>query len=354
MAYTGASADFADAETGLTMTCNLISAAEGAEMGIFVSWAPAAAVTRRGRVWRTRNGRLVGGQGMITRTPYVLLGIVILTQAPAAQRVGVGVSGAGGSAYTLMYLVEDGNGIDPALDTSSLPNIPRSWRSEAIAVNIGSTNGMALRGLSDLNNKTGYRSRFDFYLASDSTDNDTFCSIAVGKAISALEFFDENTSIAFYIDFYKNTAGERTFRTRIPTMSGELITTWSGTVELQTVHRFDNTYDITNENYTLEIDGTTVIDRDFDMAAIDSIDTLVLGSSGGSTCRNVIYLIGRVLESPLGPRRFPSRRPRSRRDCRGLAAIRRRMARPMRPPVGQSLGCTSPGASSDAQDALPS
>lgn len=41
MTATGAAADFATVQTGLTMTCNLGTAADSAEIGIFVSWGPA-------------------------------------------------------------------------------------------------------------------------------------------------------------------------------------------------------------------------------------------------------------------------------------------------------------------------
>lgn len=50
LAMTGASDDFADAQSGLTMTCDLVSAAVGDEIGIFVSFSPTAAATTPARV----------------------------------------------------------------------------------------------------------------------------------------------------------------------------------------------------------------------------------------------------------------------------------------------------------------
>lgn len=47
---TGASLDFAAQQTGLTMTCDSNSAADSAEIGVFVSWGPAAAAATPARV----------------------------------------------------------------------------------------------------------------------------------------------------------------------------------------------------------------------------------------------------------------------------------------------------------------
>lgn len=50
MTSTSASADFGTIQTGLTMTCDSTSSADLAEIGIFVSWAPAGTVYAPARV----------------------------------------------------------------------------------------------------------------------------------------------------------------------------------------------------------------------------------------------------------------------------------------------------------------
>ncbi len=268
----------------------------------------------------------------------VVCGLSVLTYAQVGNIVG----GRGGELYTTTFLLAPTNGVSPAFDTTGLPNIPPQWRSQALAIVIGDTpvNGAALRGYTDLDNKTGYSQRFEFYLASEAMVDETFCSIAVGKAISPLEFNDGSVPIAYYIKITK-TGGLRKFQIDIPTESGSLTTTWSGTVGLQTVYRLTNDYNIRTAHHRFTVNSDTVLDRDFDGSAVQSIGTVVLGSSGGSTCRNVVYLIGRVLESPVAPTPYvvavlPSAPVISGNSpANGATAI---------PIVGQSLGCSSTNA----------
>src|SRR5436190_10515395 len=132
---------------------------------------------------------------MLKHILRVLVGVLLLTQVPYAQRGSI--LSQGGDTYTIVGMLGSGNDVSPVFDTTGLTNIPMAWRSSAIKVIIGATEGMALRGYTHLNNKTGYTQRFDFYLLSDASVNETFCSIAVGKGISALPFYDENTPIAY-------------------------------------------------------------------------------------------------------------------------------------------------------------
>lgn len=277
----------------------------------------------------------------------LVLGVLLVGGgALGSAQVGNMLGGRGGDLFTTRFLVVSGNGVSPSFDTTGLLNIPRSWRSSALAVVIGSApaNGAALRGYTNLENRTGYLQRFDFYLAAEAMEAETFCSIAVGKGISALDFDDGSVPIAYYIKIAK-TSGQRRIQVDIPTDTGSQTFTWSGTVGLQTVYRFETEYNIRESHHTFSVNGDTVLDRDFDGSAVESIGTLVLGSSGGSTCRNVIYLIGRTLESPVLPEPFIPPPPvpvaPTKAVISGGSIANGATSVPL---VGQSLGCFSASA----------
>lgn len=271
----------------------------------------------------------------------LLLGLLVILQGAqiVAQR-GNTLSG-GGSTFTTTYMVASGNGINPNADLSDVPNIPPAWRSQGMVFEIGADAGLALEGYTDLNSRTGYTVRFDFYLGSDAMTTDTFCSIHVGKGISALSFDHADTPIAYYIDIYKTTDNQRKLRVRYPTDGGEVIAAWSGTVGLQTVYRVTHEYNLRESSHTFTVNGDTVVDRALDGSAIQSIDTLVYGSSAGSTCRNVQFLLGRRMETPIQPAPFTASVLPSKPVLSGDSPANGATEVPL---TGQSLGCAATNA----------
>jgi hypothetical protein len=264
-----------------------------------------------------------------------------LTLQASAQR-GALLS-SGGGTFTVQYLEAVDNSVAANYDTTGLANIPPAWRNTAaVYVEIGDAppDGGSLRGYTFLNNKTGYISRFDFYLLAEDMAEGSFCTISVGKEISPLVFYDASVDIAWTIRIAK-VSGERKIQVLVPTDAGEHGASWTGVVGLQTPITIYNDYNLRTQHHLIEVEGETVVDRDLDGSAIQSIGTLVLGSSGGSTCRDVQYLIGRVLETPITPTPFtPSVLPStptisSNSPANGATNV---------PIVGQSLGCTASNA----------
>lgn len=206
----------------------------------------------------------------------------------------------GGGVFDTTYKVVSGNGVNPDFDNTGLPDVPAAWGPTSLAVVLGAAppSGAALRGHTHLNNRTGYIERFDFYVASDAAVDDTFASVAVGKGISVLDYDDPSVPIAFYVKLTK-IAGERKLQIDLPTDSGAATYTWSGVVELQTAYTLYIEYSLVFGRTLFTVNGQEVVNVAHDASAVQSIGTLVLGSSGGSTARNMIYLIDRVLETPL-------------------------------------------------------
>ncbi len=274
----------------------------------------------------------------------LLIGLILLcgVVTPSAQVGNLAGGGRGGGIYSTSYLVSPGNGISPDFDTDGIPGIPHSWQGKALAFVIGTapTTGAALRGYTNLDNRTGYTSRVDFYIASSAMAAGTFCSLAVTKGVSPLDFDHPDTPIAYYMKIVNN-GGTLQFALDIPTESGALTTTWATPVNVNQAYTHYFNYNIREQNFVWEIDNETVLDRDFDAAAVQSVGTLVLGSSGGSTCRDVVVLIGRILESPILPVPFaPSTAPGTilltgESPTHGATNV---------PVIGQELACSSTDA----------
>lgn len=214
-----------------------------------------------------------------------------------ATQVAAILGGRGGEIKT-EYVIETGNGVNPDFDNTGLPGIPDSWGDTSLAVVIGATHGGALRARTYLGSTTGYISRFDFYVASSAMATDTFVSVAVGKAISPLHFYDGNTPIAYYVQF-ANVGGVPKLQIKYPTVSGEQIDTWSGTVALNTVYQIYVEYNVAFDRLLFKVNNDTVTNVVLDASASTSIGTLVLGSSAGSSGRDVVYLIDRIIETPI-------------------------------------------------------
>src|SRR5688572_27084416 len=133
------------------------------------------------------------------RTHVLILALLVLITQSSSAQVGGMLGGRGGGVFETTYLVASGNGIDPDFDNTGLPNIPASWGDTSLAVVIGAAppTGASLRGRTYLNNRTGYISRFDLYVASSAMAADGFVSIAVAKGISVLDFDDESVPIVY-------------------------------------------------------------------------------------------------------------------------------------------------------------
>ncbi len=217
-----------------------------------------------------------------------------------AQFAGI-FGGRGDDAITTEYIVVSGNGINPDFDNTGFPNIPENWGDTSLAIVIGSAppNGAALRGRTHLNSRTGYIVRFDLYVATSSMAEGQFCSIAVGKEVNpGLSFEDPLVDIAYYVRLTK-TSGQYKLAMHYPTATGEQSNTWSGVVNLNEVNTIYVEHNPAFSRTLFKVNTDTVVNVIHDGLSVGSIGTLVLGSSGGSTCRDTIYLIDRIIESPI-------------------------------------------------------
>lgn len=209
------------------------------------------------------------------------------------------LGGRNGVPVDVVDVVEAGNGVNHTFDNTSLPlTIPNSWGDTSLAIVVGGTNGGALRGRTGLASKTGVISRIDWMVTDSAMADGTFISLNVGKAISNLAFYHGDAPIAFYVDLI-NQGGTLKTRIRYPTSKGEVISTWSGTVTVGTVFQTYVQYNLIQGFLEFKVDGETVVNHTLDGSAVQSIDTLVVGSSGGSTGRNIGILADRILEHVL-------------------------------------------------------
>ena len=209
--------------------------------------------------------------------------------------------GSGPSITMVTFAAATGNGLNWSFNNTKLPNIPEAWGPTSAIVIIGEASpaGTALRGRSHLNNPTGYITRLDLYVVSSAMADGEFVSVAVGKGNGPLDFQDALTPIAYYVRLI-NIGGELKLMISYPTNHGQVDQTWSGVVLLQTAYEIYIEYALVGTPHTIfKINGATVAYVRHDASAVQSIGTLVLGSSGGSTGRNVTYLLDRILETPI-------------------------------------------------------
>jgi hypothetical protein len=235
----------------------------------------------------------------LRRYTALLLALPVLLQVSSSAQTG-GTTARGGNVYETRYIVVDDNGINPDFDNTALPNIPDHWGPTSLAMVIGDNppNGAALQGRTHLHNRTGYIRNFEIYVASSAMADGDFCSIAVAKEINPADFEDPSVDIAHYLRL-TNESGSLKLALHYPTLTGEQSAEWSGTVSLQdpiAIYIEDN---ILFGRTLFKVDGETVADITHDGAAVQTIDTLILGSSAGSTCRDVVVLFDDVLQTPI-------------------------------------------------------
>lgn len=194
--------------------------------------------------------------------------------------------------------VEDGNAYNTAYDHSALSGIPAHWGATSTAVVVNAVNGGAGRGRTGLNNRTGYITRLNFYVINNSMDPGTFVSMAVGKIASNIHYTNSTVAAAYYTQL-ANVGGELKFQVKYPTVSGEVTDTWSGTVALNTAYAVYIEHNIVAGRLLVKVNEETVTNFTLDAVSAQSIGTLVLGSSGGSTGRNIAYLLDYILETAI-------------------------------------------------------
>jgi hypothetical protein len=103
---------------------------------------------------------------------------------------------------------------------------------------------------------------------------------------------------AYYVQL-ANVGGTLKFQVKYPSEAGEVTDTWSGTVALNTPYNLYIEYNIVADRFIFTVNDESVTNFTLDNISVTSVDTLVLGSSGGSTARNVAYLIDWLLETPI-------------------------------------------------------
>lgn len=200
----------------------------------------------------------------------------------------------------LRFLMAPGNGIDPEFDNTGMPSISSDWGSTSLAIVLGANppTGAALRGKMYLNSTVGYRVNFETYLASVAMASGTFMSVCVGKEINALDFDDASVLIAWYLRL-ENVGGTLKFRFSFPTATGEQFNDWSGTVSANTTYKHEIEYNLVTDRIIYKVNDELVCNWAMDGSAVQSIGTIVMGSSGGSTARDTVMLIDRIVEQPI-------------------------------------------------------
>jgi len=235
--------------------------------------------------------------------PAFLAALAVTYNFSYAQGSGLLTSRGGDEITTITttLAVATGNNLNLSFDNTELPNIPDAWGPTSAIVIIGKAPlaGTALRGRSRLDNRTGYITRLDLYVVSSAMADGAFVSVAAGKGISPFDFQDDRTPIAYYVRL-KNISGELRLMISYPTNSGQVDRIWPGVVSLQTAYEIYIEYALVGTPHTIcKINGETIAAVMHDASAVQSIGTLILGSSGASTGRNVIYLLDRIFEAPI-------------------------------------------------------
>lgn len=238
--------------------------------------------------------RLTNEGGSLLNTYAVTASYQLATPPQAVLITGV----QGGNP--LRFLMAPGNGIDPVFDNTGMPNISADWGSTSLAIVLGTDppTGAALRGKMYLNSTVGYIARFETYVASTSMAAGTFISMCVGKEINALDFDDGSVLIAWYLKL-ENIAGTLKFTFSFPTATGEQFNTWSGTVSVNETYKHYIEYNLVTDHIIYKVNDQLVVDWPMDASAVQSIGTIVMGSSGGSTARDTVLLIDRIEEFPV-------------------------------------------------------
>lgn len=201
-----------------------------------------------------------------------------------------------GVAITTATLVDSGNGFNAEFNNTGLPySIPPSWDDTSIAIVVGGDSGLVLRGREGFESTTGVVSQISWLVAESTMAEDAYISINVGKGISRLPFYNGDTPIAFYVRLI-NLAGVLKVQIVYPSDAGEVISTWSGTVSVGQIFTTYVEYNIIEEHLIFAVNNETVVTYPFDATSIRSIGSLVIGSSGGSTGRNISVIADMVLE----------------------------------------------------------
>ena len=205
---------------------------------------------------------------------------------------------SGTEDVTTAVAFEPGNGVNPDFDNTVLPNIPQEWGSTSMAISVGDTYGGALRARTGFENLTGATTDVEFYVAVAPLTDGTKVTLAVGKAISPLFYGDPATPVAYRVHLV-NEGGILKLQVLYPTEAGVQTDTWSGIVDLYTVYDLHIEYNIAFNRFVVTVNGETVTNFTLDSASVRSIGTLVLGSSGSTTARNLFYLMDQIVESPI-------------------------------------------------------
>jgi len=204
-----------------------------------------------------------------------------------------------GDRQDIVWLADPGNVYNDVFDNTGLPNIPSSWGGTSYVFSVGSTSGLVLRGRTGLNNRTGIISRISWYIASMGMADGEFLSLNVVKPKAATQFYDGATPIIAYMDLYY-TGGALKVRIRYPTNSGEVISTWSGSINPGTVFQTYLEVNLITDKLIGRVNGEEFLNYSMDptllQTSMQTVDTLVIGSSGGSTGRNTVFLADAILE----------------------------------------------------------
>lgn len=237
-----------------------------------------------------------------------LIALLASLQGQTFDQVSTAVMGAlakkSGADVENVEIFEAGNAYSSVFDNTSISSIPASWGDTSTVVQVGATNGGAFRGRTNLQSVTGVTSRIEWFLVTSAMTEGTYISLNVGKGISPLLFYDGSTPIAWYLRL-ANIAGQHKVQIAYPTSGGEVVSTWSGVVGAGEVFQTIVEYDLISNYLLLQVNGETVVKHSLDSAAIRSIGTLVIGSSGGSTGRNITILADRIVEHVLPHRGVP-------------------------------------------------
>lgn len=191
-------------------------------------------------------------------------------------------------------MVDATNGVDLTFDNDNLPILPDGWGATSQGYELSATEALALSYTTGLGNRTGYVTALDYLVAETSMASGTFISFHVAKEISDLEFFDGATPIAYYLQLY-NDAGTFKFQFITPGENGTPDTyTWAGSVTAGHAYRHDVIYDLLRRHILWRVNGDLVMSVGMNANSPASIDTLIIGSSAGSTGRSTTFFVDRI------------------------------------------------------------
>ena len=201
--------------------------------------------------------------------------------------------------YTSTH-VAAGNGADPDYNTALVGGGPAHWGAQCGRIDVGATNGAAgWRQHLAAQSNSGFMAHFAFILLANAMAAGTGVTIMVAKVQGDPDLADLVWSVSVvysggetYLFFQIfGAGGVELFTTRYPS-AGTSITigvTYDNRVK----------HDIANGTYSWTVNDVAVSSGALPAGFLTNIATKYIGSSGGSSGRNVAYVLDRIIWQDL-------------------------------------------------------